>query len=115
MNLDIRSITPVRPNDVGDVRFELRVELSLGDALETIDVTAEELIDYRKFQQVALAKTGNLLNVGLSDCANEFDAYRRWQTTLQNAKWQRESGSRFDEAHETSPDDQDEPSYKLAD
>ena len=115
MDLDIKCITPVRPNDVGDTRFELRVVLRLADDEETIDVTAEQLTDYQQFQRIALAKTGCLLDLQLTECTNEFDAYARWQDTLLNAHWQREPVQQFGPASETSPDDPGEPLYRMMD
>lgn len=114
MEFVINSLTPVRPNDVGDVHYEVRVALGLDDREEVIDITAEQLTDFRQFQQIALAKTGYFLDLGLADCENEFDAFRRWQITLQNANWQRATGPKFDETHTgDAGDDQGEPYYKF--
>lgn len=113
MKCEVKSITPMRPNDVGDVRYEFRVVVAFGQQEENVDVTAQELTDFHQFQQIVLAKTGILPEVGLIDAENEFDAYRRWQQTLQDASWMRESKPSFDAAQ--SDDDADEPFYGFAD
>lgn len=115
MKCEIKSITPVRPNDVGDVRYELRVGLAFGEQQENVDVTAEQLTDFRQFQHIVLAKTGILPDLGVTDADNEFDAFRRWQQTLQTANWVRESVPSFDTDHlGDSDEDADEPFYGLA-
>lgn len=115
MKAEIKSITPVRPNDVGDLRFEFRVVLAFGEQEQLIDVTAEQLTDFRQFQQVALAKSGCLPNLGLTEANSEFEAFRRWQTVLENAEWVRESHPSFDSlANRASEDDESEPFYGFA-
>lgn len=115
MKAEVKTITPVRPIDVGDVRFEFRVKLDFGEDQRNVDVTAEQLSDFRHFQQVVLAKTGILPNLGLLDAENEFDAYCRWQKKLQDAQWMREYEPHFDTAHLGESDDENSgPSYDLA-
>lgn len=115
MKAEIKTITPVRPIDVGDVRFEFRVELAFGEDQGNVDVTAEQLADFRQFQQVVLAKTGILPDFGLSEAESEFDAYRRWQRLLQNVKWMREYKPNFDTAELSDSDDESgEPFYGFA-
>ena len=73
MKITIKSITPAQPLDVGDTRFEFRVVLDVGDREETIDLTAEQLTDFRQFQQIALSRTSVLLDLELAESNNEFD------------------------------------------
>ena len=116
MKCEIKSITPVRPNDVGDVRFEFRVELAFGEQQENVDVTAEQLTDFRRFQQIVLAKTGILPDLELAEVDSEYDAYRRWQQTLQTASWMREAVPSFEaDSTSDSDDDSSEPFYGFAD
>jgi len=114
MKAEIKTITPVRPIDVGDVRFEFRVELAFGEDQVNVDVTAEQLSDFRQFQQVVLAKTGILPDLGISEAESEFDAYRRWQQLLQNVEWKREYKPKFEAAESSESDDESsEPFYGL--
>jgi hypothetical protein len=115
MKVEIKSITPVRPNGVGELRYEFRVELALGEQQENVDMTAGQMTDFRQFQQIVLAKTGILPDLGLADTNNEFDAYRHWQQTLQNSNWVRESEPNFDAVQPSDSDeDSSDPFYGFA-
>lgn len=115
MKVEIKAITPVQPNDVGEIRYEFRVELAFGEQQENVDLTAAQMTDYRQFQQIVLAKTGVLPDLGLADANTEFDAYRRWQENLQNSNWVRESEPSFDAVQPSDSDeDSGEPFYGFA-
>ena len=87
MNFKIESVVPVQPNEVGDNDFEFRVKLQIQQRDFTVDITAQQLTDFRQFQQVVLSLTGRLADFGFDQCGDEFSAWQSWQKTLLACDW----------------------------
>ena len=117
MKAEILSIAPFVPNLVGEKRHHFRVCLRVNDREIIVDMSADEIVRFREFQKVVLAKEGVFANFSLSEANDEFDAFRRWQTILENARWQPESddGFRSEQAEGMTEEDASEPFYRFAD
>ena len=117
MQAEIVTITPFVPKLVGEKRYHFRVCLRVNGRELVVDLSADEIVEFREFQRVVLAKEGVFINFNLSEANDDFDAFRRWQNLLENASWQQEraNGFRLEQAEEMTQDDTTEPFYRLAD
>ncbi len=94
----IQAITSLTTNtaELGVAHYELRVRLIVGEVEETIDVTAEQLLDYRNFQEILLTKTGRFITFGLAETQTDHEAFKLWQKLLDQATWYHENDRAFE-------------------